>query len=258
MNTTLDETTISHINRSRVVHAFEREEIVMATRVPDGVSIRVVVDVADSICAALESDPETVALAASWAPMRDKADGLANARRDSDRATIRARAQLAVCDAKWDATVAAFGRAVVDASAGRRDQPPYTRFFSKAKPSATQRFGIEREIEVARAWLVELARDPTEPLAQAWAPKVKEVTDELETAFKQRNATVTALGPLQTSVVLLIDDLNRELVRLEGDLKKLFPSEPDRVASYLAATRRPSSNENAGPAPVPSPTLSAS
>lgn len=32
-----------------------------------------------------------------------------------------------------------------------------------------------------------------------------------------------ALGPIQTSVVLLIDDVNRELDRLEGDLKKLFP-----------------------------------
>jgi len=41
-------------------------------------------------------------------------------------------------------------------------------------------------------------------------------TDALETAFKQRNDTVTGLGPIQTSVVLLVDDLNRELVRLEG------------------------------------------
>jgi hypothetical protein len=214
-----------------------------------------VVDVVDSTCAALESDPETVALAATWAPMRDKADGLAKARLDSDRAATRARARLAVCDAKWDATVAAFGRAVVDASAGRRDQPPYTRFFGKATPSASQRFGIEREIETARAWLVELARNPSEPLAQTWTTKVKEVTDELETAFSQRNDSVTGLGPLQTSVVLLIDDLNRELVRLEGELKLLFPSEPDRVASYLAATRtsRSSSHEISGPTPVSAP-----
>jgi len=32
--------------------------------------------------------------------------------------------------------------------------------------------------------------------------------------------------------------VNRELDRLEGDLKKLFPGKPNRVASYLAATRR--------------------
>ncbi len=228
----------------------------MATRIPDGVSIRVVVDVVDSTCAALESDPETMALAAIWAPIRDKADGLAKERLDTARAATRARARLAVCDAKWDAAVAAFGRAVVDASAGRRDQPPYTRFFGKATPSATQKFGIEREIEAARAWLVELSRNSSEPLAQAWAPKLKEVTDALETAFKQRNDTVTGLGPIQTSAVLLIDDLNRELVRLEGELKKLFPSEPERVASYLAATRhsRPSNSEDPPPPPVPTPT----
>ena len=116
----------------------------MATKIPEGVSIRVVVDVADSICAALESDPETAALAAGWAPVRDKADGLAKSRLNCDRAATRARARLSVCDAKWDACVAAFGRAVVDASDGRRDQPPYTRFFGKATPSAVQKFGIGR------------------------------------------------------------------------------------------------------------------
>jgi len=49
--------------------------------------------------------------------------------------------------------------------------------------------------------------------------------------------TVSRLGPQQTCVVLLIDDVNRELDRLEGDRKKLFPGQPDRVASYLAGTR---------------------
>jgi len=226
----------------------------MATKIPDGASIRVVVDATDSTCAALESDPETGALAATWAPMRDKADGLAKSRLDCDRAAARARARLAVCDAKWDATVAAFGRAVVDASGGRRDQPPYSRFFGKATPSAAQKFGIQREIESGRGWLVELARNPAEPLAQTWTPKMKEATDALEMAFNQRNDTVKALAPIQTSVVLLIDDVNRELDRLEGDLKKLFPGQPDRVASYLAATRNNrSSSSNDEPAPAPAP-----
>jgi hypothetical protein len=224
----------------------------MATKIPDGASIRVVVGVADSTQAALESDPETSALAPTWAAMRDKADAQAKARLDADRAVERARIRLGVCDAKWDATVAAFGRAVVDASGGRRDQAPCVRFFGKTTPSAAQKFGIEREIEAGRAWLVELGRDPTEPLAQTWTPKMKAATDDLEMGFNQRNDTVKALGPLQTSVVLLIDDVNRELDRLEGDLKKLFPGQPDRVASYLAATRRQSSS-NDDPAPAPAP-----
>jgi hypothetical protein len=69
-------------------------------------------------------------------------------------------------------------------------------------------------------------------------------------AFNQRNDIVKALGPLQTSVVLLIDDVNRELDRLEGDLKKLFPGQPDRVASYLAATRNSRSSGGEDPAPM--------
>ena len=226
----------------------------MATRIPDGASYRVVVDVTDSTSAALESDPETATLTSTWASMRDKADGLAKSRLECDRAALRARARLGVFDAKWDAMVAAFGRAVVDVSGGRRDQPPYTRFFGKIMPSAAQRFGIEREIETARGWLVELGRNPSEPLAQTWTPKMKEATDALEMAFNQRNDTVKALAPLQTSVVLLIDDVNRELDRLEGDLKKLFPGQPDRVASYLAATRSNRSSTSDEPAPTPATT----
>lgn len=160
-----------------------------------------------------------------------------------------------MCDATWDACVAAFGRAVVDASVGRRDQAPYTRFFGKATPSAVQKFGIGRELETARAWLVELSRNPGEALAQTWTPKLKQATDALEAAVNQRNDTVNALGPIRTSVVLLIDDVNHELDRLEGELLKLFPGQPNRVASFLAATRtgRPSSSEEPAPVPPPAP-----
>ena len=103
--------------------------------------------------------------------------------------------------------MAAFGRAVVDASGGRRDQAPYTRFFIKITPSAAQDFGIGREIELGRSWLAELARNPSEALAQMWTPRLKGATDALEMAFNRRNDTVKALGPQRTSVVLFIKDL---------------------------------------------------
>jgi hypothetical protein len=230
----------------------------MATHIPDGASVKVVVDAVDATCAALEGDPETSGLAPTWLGLRDKADGLGKARSDCDRSALRARARLAVCDVKWDATVAAFGRSVVDAAGGRRDQPPYTRFFAKAAPSLVQKFGIQREIESARDWLVELARNPAELLSLTWTPRLKDATDLLEAAFNQRNETVKAIGPLQTSVVLFIDEVNRELDRLEGDLKKLFPGAPERVGSYLAATRsdRTSAHEEPKPAPEPVPPLS--
>jgi hypothetical protein len=239
----------------RVAHSVGEKEIVMAAKIPDDVSVRVVAEVTDAIDAALGSDPETSALAPTWQAMRDKTDGLWKARGDCGRAATRARARLAVCDAKWDRTVAAFGRAMVDASGGRRDQPPYTRFFAKATPSAAQKFGIAREIDIGREWLVELARNPAEPLAQAWTARLAEATDALAMAFNQRNDTVKAQGPVQTSVALLIDDVNRELDRLEGDLKKLFPGQPDRVGSYTAVTRhsRPAGSDEPEPAPAPAP-----
>jgi hypothetical protein len=101
-----------------------------------------------------------------------------------------------------------------------------------------------------------LARNPSEALAQLWTPRLKDATDALEMAFNQSNDTVNALGPQRTSVVLFIDDVNRELDRLEGDLKKLFPGNPDRVASYLAATRnsRPAAEPNQ-PEPAPTPSV---
>lgn len=177
-------------------------------------------------------------------------------RRWRRRDALRARSRLNVQDSQWDTTVAAFGRAVVDASGGRRDQAPYTRFFAKITPSAAQDFGIGREIELGRSWLAELARNPGEPLAQTWTPKLKEATDALEMACNQRNDTVKALGPQRTSVVLFIDDVNRELDRLEGDLKKLFPGNPDRVAAYIAATHNNRHTDTPDP-PPPTPTPAA-
>jgi hypothetical protein len=70
-------------------------------------------------------------------------------------------------------------------------------------------------------------------------------------ACNQRNDCLRALEPLRTSVLLLIDDANRELDRLEGDLKKSFPGAPERVASYLAATRPSQASPDDEPAPAP-------
>ncbi len=225
----------------------------MSTHVREGSSIGVVVNVVDATCAALESDEVTQGLVSTWATMRDKGDGLAKTESDLDRTVLRARARLEVADAQFDQTVAAFGRAVVDISGGRRDQVPYTRFFAKAAPSKVQVFGIEREIETARGWLTELARNPSEPLAQTWTPKLKAAADMLEMACKARNDAVKALAPQRTSVVLFIDDVNHELDRLEGDLKKLFPGAADRVASFLAATRPSRSGGSDEPEPAPNP-----
>ena len=209
----------------------------MATHLKENSSIEVVADMVDATAAALESDPETAELAETWRAMTVKADAMAAERRALDRAVRRARARLNVSDGMWDTTVAAFGRAVVDASGGHRDQPPYSRFFAKTAPHKTQTFGTAREIDLGRAWLVELARNPDEPLSKTWTPKLKDATDTLASAFEERDAGVKAIGPQQTAVVLFIDDVNRELDRLDGELRKLFAGSTERVASFLAATR---------------------
>ena len=99
----------------------------MSTKMKENASIETEVNVVDSISAALESDPAASSLAPPWVAMRNKADGLAENGRKLDRDALRARSRLTVQDSQWDTTVAAFGRAVVDASGGRRDQAPSTR-----------------------------------------------------------------------------------------------------------------------------------
>ncbi len=85
----------------------------MATRIPEGTSIEAVVDMVDATYAAVSGDPETTHLSPKWLAMRDEADAQAKKRSEADRALSRARIRLEISDAKWDSTVAAFGRAVV-------------------------------------------------------------------------------------------------------------------------------------------------
>jgi hypothetical protein len=209
----------------------------MATHFRENMSIDALAETLDALCAALHADPETASVVATWTALSGKADELAQQSQQFVRAQRRARARLGVCDNLWDTVEAAFGRAVVDASGGRRDQSPYTRFFAKAAPSAVQTFGIQREIDTARDWLIELGRNSAEPLATTWIPQLTQATDNLDDACKARNQAVRALGPHQTTVTLFVDDVNCELDRLEGQLKLLFPGDAQRVASYLAVTR---------------------
>jgi hypothetical protein len=47
------------------------------------------------------------------------------------------------------------------------------------------------------------------------------------------------MSAMRRRAARLLDDVNRELDRLEGDLKKLIPGQPERVSSYLVAARQP-------------------
>lgn len=209
----------------------------MATHLREATSIETIADVCDAVGAALESDPATCHLAPVWSGLTARADDLVLEKRKLERSLRRTRARLVVADARWDSEVAAFGRAVVDASSGSRTVPPYTRFFNKTAPSVSQTFGYEREIGLGHQWMTELNREPSEPLATTFIPRLENATGTLKKALEERTASVRAYEPHKTSVVLLLDAVNRELDITEGELLKLFPGERARVASYLLASR---------------------
>ncbi|MRG97100.1 hypothetical protein [Polyangium spumosum] len=194
-------------------------------------------DICSAIADGLVSDDITAHLAPVWEMMAAKGDALAADRRKRERTLGRARARLAVADSRWDPEVAAFGRDIVDQAGGRRDVPPYTRFFKDVSPSAAQDFGIDREIKQGQAWLDELGRNPDEPIAIKWTPRLGAVTGTLDACSKARVDGLRALALQGTSEELYVEDINLELDRLEGDLKKLFPGQPKRVAAFLEATR---------------------
>ncbi|MDI1435419.1 hypothetical protein [Polyangium sorediatum] len=209
----------------------------MATHLRTNTSAQLAADICASIADGLSSDDATKHLASLWESLTATGDALSAERRKLERALGRARARLAVADAQWDPEVAAFGRDVVDRTDGRRDAPPYTRFFKDVSPSAAQAFGIEREVKQGRAWLDELGRNPDEPLALKWTLRLGSVTNKLDGSAMQRADGLRALALQGTSEELYVEDINLELDRLEGDLKKLFPGQPKRVAAFLEPTR---------------------
>lgn len=223
----------------------------MATHLRTTTSPQLGADICAAIADGLASDDATKHLAPLWESLTAKGDTLAADRRKLERGLGRARARLAVADAQWDPEIAAFGRDVVDKTGGHRDAPPYTRFFKDVSPSAAQAFGIDREVKQGREWLDELGRNPDEPLALKWSPRLGMVTNRLDGAAQERANGLRALALQGTSEELYVEDINLELDRLEGDLKKLFPGQPKRVAAFLEPTRpkrkREAGNADEGP-----------
>ncbi|MBK9262336.1 MAG: hypothetical protein IPM54_21345 [Polyangiaceae bacterium] len=209
----------------------------MATHLRDSTSMQDAGDVCSAIASGLDSDSEAKHLAPLWDALTAKADELAAARRAAERALGRARAKVTVMDSIWDPETAAFGRDVVDQSGGKRDQAPYTRFFKNASPSATQDFGVDREVQQGKDWLAELARNPNEPLATKWTPRLSVATENLESAAGARRNAVRAVALQDTAEELFIADINREIDILEGELLTLFPGQPKRVAAFLEPTK---------------------
>jgi len=209
----------------------------MATHLRETTSAQGAADTCAAIAGALDSDDNTKHLAPLWDSLTAKGDLLANERRKLERALLRARARLAIADATWDPEIGAFARDVLDQSGGKRDQLPNTRFFNAVTASEAQDFGVEREIKQGEGWLDELDRNPTEPLAVKWKPRLTKVNGALSTAATNRTNALRAVALQGTSETIYIEEINLELDKLEGDLLKLFPGQPKRVAAFLEATR---------------------
>lgn len=194
-------------------------------------------DVASVASAGTWFDPQSKPLAPKWDALTTKADTLVTERRTVDRTLGRARAKLSVFDAQWDPEIAAFARDVHDQSGGKRDQAPNTRFFKDVNASTAQSFGIDREVQQGQEWTAELHRNPAEPLATKWIPRLESVTNALAAGSASRRNALQACALQDTTEELFIADVNREIDILEGELLKLFPGQPKRVAAFLEATR---------------------
>ena len=213
----------------------------MATHLRETTTVNTLADICDSIAGALETDPKTEKLAPDWIAFTSRADALVSDKQRLERKLSRARTRIAVQDAVWDPEIAAFGRAVVDASNGKRDVPPYTRFFKDISPSEAQKLGPEKEVIFGQGCIAELNRNPQEALAVSWIPRLKVVTDALAKALETRTSGEKEQQLLGVSLGLLLREVNRALDMIEGDLQKIFPGDVKRVASYLSSTKPSSS-----------------
>ena len=61
-----------------------------------------------------------------------------------------------------------------------------------------------------------MQRNANESIAQTWMPKLKAATEALRGALEERRTSVRASENLRTTTTLFLDDVNRELDKLEG------------------------------------------
>jgi hypothetical protein len=209
----------------------------MATHLRDDISIDELADTCDEITAGLELDDEAKHLSTTWASFTQRADELSAKQEKLDRRLRRARIGILVRDGRWDSTEAAFGRAVVNASDGRRDKDPYLRFFKDYTPSSAQDQAPDKEISLANGWIAELKRVPQEPLANPWVSKLEGVTIPLAQALQERTAAEQEQQPITITKNSLLQEINLALDTLEGELLRLFPGQSKRVSAFLSPTR---------------------
>jgi hypothetical protein len=210
----------------------------MATHLRDTTTIEDIADICDAITGSLETDPKTKHLSSTWATFTELADQQAREQKQLNRRLRRARTNIEVQDAIWDPEVAgSFGRAVLDATGGKRDIPPYTRFFKELPPSEVRKLKPEDEVKFGNQTMTELNREPKDPLAITWLPRIAAVHEPLAAAIDNKTQEEEKQITLYHSRDLLLREVNKNLDIVEGKLQEIFPGDPKRVASYLSATK---------------------
>lgn len=209
----------------------------MATHLRDDISIEELADICDEITAGLELDEETKHLGSTWSDFTARADALSARQQKQDRRLRRAQIGVLVRDGRWDTEEAAFGRAVVNATDGKRDRDPYTRFFKELAPSSVQDLAPDVEVSLANGWIQELQRVAGDPLAETWVPRLQAVTEALQLSLLERDGANNAQRPIDIEKGSLLQEINKAIDVLEGDLLRLFPGQTKRVKSFLSPTR---------------------
>jgi hypothetical protein len=210
---------------------------IMATHLRDDISVEELADTMDELTAGVELDEDTKHLSPTWLDFTKRADTLKERQEKLDRRLRRARIGVLVRDGRWDPEEAAFGRAVVDATGGKRDRDPYLRFFREYTPSSAQDQAPEKEIVLAAGWIQELQRVPNDPLATPWVARLESVTKPLAQAIQERNDADKEQAPIDIEKRSLIQEINTALDFLEGELLKLFPGQSKRISAFLSPTR---------------------
>ena len=216
----------------------------MATHLRD-TSAADAADICDAVAAGLDASETARTLAIAWTALVLRGDDIATEGRQHRRATGRARAREKVADVNWDRNNSAFSRFALDASNGKRDTAPYVTFYADVAPSTINAYGVDREVEVGRGILGILASDAGAAHREAWSPRWSANTEALAAAARTKKDAVLTQATFSANETLYIDEINRELDRLEGELLRLFPGDRDSVDAFLAPTRpTPKRNRN--------------
>lgn len=193
----------------------------------------------------MDASENTRVFATAWTALFLRGDEFAAQGRYHRRATGRARAREKVADVNWDRNNLGFSRFTLDASNGRRDAAPYTTFYPVAAPSKINEYGIDREVEIGRGIVSILASDAGAPFRAAWESRWAANNEALASAARTKKDAILAQATFSANETLYIEEINRELDRLEGDLLRLFAGERDSVDAFLAPTRpTPKRNRN--------------